>query len=369
MLEEDTTQAIVIDIGSQNLRVGLSGELKPRYILPTAVGNLKYRTAFNSVFSEHSDYIDDRLHENRAILSIKYAIDHGTVTNWDNMEKLLHYAIYNHNWDAPEHPLLVTKPVYMPTKDAERMTEIAFETLEVPAFHMVNASELAFQCLEQQNGIILDVGHGVTSTYPVINGQVIRDGVIRQNFAGADVSDILGAGSYHVETSEQNELLREMKEKFALVALDYDQVLKECRDSSTHSAYVTLPNKEGFDIEDQRFKCSEILFQPKMVGKNVLSVVDLVIESIKRSERKELYENIILMGGCTDIPGFTARFEKELVNSMNGTTFKVSKAPDHCAWVGGAILAAKSEFTDIATSRGDYDEHGPSIIHRNKNWL
>lgn len=73
-------------------------------------------------------------------------------------------------------------------------------------------------------------------------------------------------------------------------------------------------------IGTERFKATEILFQPSLLGFEYPGLHQLIISSIKRADmdlRENLYKNIYLTGGNTMIEGFKERIVKEI-----GQTFK-----------------------------------------------
>ena len=83
--------------------------------------------------------------------------------------------------------------------------------------------------------------------------------------------------------------------------------------------------------------------------------------------RKDLYRNIVLSGGSTMYPGFNIRLEKAITAlAPSGVKIKVIAPPEriHSAWIGGSILTSTSAFQQLWISKQDYDELGPSIVHR-----
>jgi actin-related protein len=66
-------------------------------------------------------------------------------------------------------------------------------------------------------------------------------------------------------------------------------------------------------------------------------------------------------------PGIADRMAKELTAlAPSNMKLKVIAPPErkYSTWIGGSILASLSTFQQMWISKQEYDESGPSIVHR-----
>merc|ERR1739838_99691 len=123
-------------------------------------------------------------------------------------------------------------------------------------------------------------------------------------------------------------------------------------------------------IGAERFRCPEVLFQPAFIGKESQGIHQLTYDSIMKCDidiRKDLYKNTVLSGGTTMFPHIEERLLDEMTKlAPAGNEIKIIAPPErkYSVWIGGSILASLSTFEEMWVGKDEYDEAGPTIVHR-----
>ena len=79
--------ALVVDNGSGTCKAGFGGDDVPRAVFPSIVGRPPIQGTTAGIGQKYC-YVGDEVQGKRDMLALKHPIEHGIVTNWDDMEKV-----------------------------------------------------------------------------------------------------------------------------------------------------------------------------------------------------------------------------------------------------------------------------------------
>jgi len=399
---------IVIDNGTGYTKMGYAGNSVPDYIVPTIIAQPKKKT--NSRRADTADlefYIGEEAMGKRLNYQVENCLAHGIINDWDNIEKYWQRCLFQYmRCDPEEHYVLLTEPPLNPPENREYTAEIMFETFNVPGLYIgvqavlaLIASRLSKNAEKVLTGTVIDAGDGVTHVIPVSDGYVVGSCIKHIPLAGSDITkfilQLLRDRAEPIPPEDVKLVARRVKEQFCYTCPDIvKEYAKYDADPKRFQVYEGRHPKTGqpykIDVGYERFLGPELFFNPEIYGtQNVTPLPELVDQCIQNcpiDTRRQLYRNVVLSGGSTmfkdfarrlqrDIQKFvTKRHEEQEARLLSGSNLQLKKTEvkviQHrmqrfAVWFGGSMLGSLPQFYEMAHSKQEYEEVGPSIARRN----
>jgi centractin len=114
-----------------------------------------------------------------------------------------------------------------------------------------------------------------------------------------------------------------------------------------------LPDGNIIELSYERNRAPEILFSPEKIGLECLSIPQLLINSINKTDidlRKTFFSEIVLAGGGTMINNFPDRLLTEC-RKITSKDIKIKlyapKERDLLCWMGGSIFCNLGSFKNM----------------------
>lgn len=364
-------QPVVIDNGSGIVKAGFAGDQIPKCIFPNYMGRPKHIRVMAGAL-EGDMFVGQRADDHRGLLSIKYPMEHGIITDWNDMERIWTHIYGKDQLStfSEEHPVLLTEAPLNPRRNREKSAEIFFETFNVPALFVSMQAVLSLYATGRVTGVVLDSGDGVTHSVPIYEGFAMPHSIMRVDIAGRDVTRYLKAlirkEGFNFRTTAEFEIVKMIKEKVCYLATN----LQKEESMDTDKIGYVLPDGNTLEIGQARFRAPEVLFRPDLIGEECEGIHEVLMYSIQKSDmdlRKMLYQNIVLSGGSTLFKNFGDRLLQEIKKNVAKDMKIRIAAPQerlYSTWMGGSILASLDTFKKMWISKREFDEEGQRAVHR-----
>ena len=118
--------------------------------------------------------VGHQVQNNMADILVKKPIEHGIISNWDDMEALWRYTYSQLSAESTQHPILLSEPTLSPKVQRENITQMFFETFQSPSILLVSQASLALAACGLRKGLVFDSRAGLSETSPVHEGCPMR---------------------------------------------------------------------------------------------------------------------------------------------------------------------------------------------------
>jgi actin beta/gamma 1 len=346
------SDAVVIDLGSKNIRIGSTSSDKPTIIQTSLTPTVTEGgpTKWGSV-----------------------PVHRGSITNLVQIAEI----IKENSTKTPTSALvgrrvLTSHHFFTTRQEKEALTELIFEQFGAHSYYTANSGALGLFASGITDGIAIDLGYGGTQTVPILQGYSLPAAAMKMDIGGYDldqyIQKMLDDASIVCRPDQRSLAVQEIKEQKCYIALD--SVLEKKRFVSTRANHVQyqLPDRRIIAIGDAQFKCGEILFQPDLASRAYTGLPQLINSTVTRCGDLDLQyhmiQNLVLLGGTSLMKGLPERLSQELMKIMPPTTKLKLVAPAdrvNSTWLGGAILASLTKFDTQWITKQKYEEAGPGV--------
>ncbi|XP_069125171.1 actin-like [Argopecten irradians] len=324
-------QVVVIDLGSWSVKAGVKGEYVPKCILTEK--------------------------QQKAVLDGgKYPIEKGLITNREDFEQLLRNTFKELGVKPEEQPVLLTQPMTNTKVNKEKVVQMLFERFNVPSVFLGLTNVLSLYSTGKLNGVGMESGAEVSNCVAIYQGYAMLDSVVSTDLTGKQVTNFVS-------------------QKLNQPYLDFETVdeIKKATTGlgpATEDKSYTLPDGSSVNVVPDVQRAPEILLDPSIANIDTRSIPQAIVDCVEKvrakhgeDRAKELYGNIVISGGNTELDGLADRVKSSIQSKMAGVNgIHVTKAAMYSAWMGGSILAGHEHFGGLLLTKAQYDAEGASSI-------
>ncbi|KAG7910418.1 hypothetical protein KL907_001309 [Ogataea polymorpha] len=175
----DEINAIVIDPGSYQTKIGYAGYDSPSMVLPSYYGLVDTDGNKRRIFDETLLLLPQKS------LEIKHIVENNAVVDWEGFEAQLGYMFEKLDIDPTQQPVLLTESTMSSYESKVNALKLFLEKHKFPAFYLVKQPTTVSFAHGRPNCLVVDVGHDLVTVTPIVDGLCLKNQVMGTRYAGA----------------------------------------------------------------------------------------------------------------------------------------------------------------------------------------
>ncbi|OCT68521.1 hypothetical protein XELAEV_18039823mg [Xenopus laevis] len=363
--------AVVIDLGEAFTKCGFAGETGPRCIIRSEIRK--------PGISE-------------PIKVVQYHIN--TEELYSYLIEFIHMLYFRHLLVNPrDRRVVLIESVLSPSHFRETLTRVLFKYFEVPSVLFAPSHLMSLLTLGINSAMVLDCGYAESLVLPIYEGIPILSCWGALPFGGKAIhkeleSQLLEECTANTGTAKDQslpsvmssiseEIVEDIKVRICFVSdLQRGLKLQAAKFNLDGTAERPVPPPDvDYPLDGQKIlhvkgsirdSVAELLFEQDNEEKSVASLILDSLVQCPIDTRKQLAENLVIIGGTAMLPGFLHRLMAEIHYLVEKPKYKETLAtkifkvhtppakPNCVAWLGGAIFGA---LQDILGSRSVSKEY------------
>ncbi|MFX1304783.1 MAG: hypothetical protein ACFFBV_03430 [Promethearchaeota archaeon] len=360
---------LIIDIGSNNLRLGWAGNDFPDIIAPSVyVDNTDYIFTSDVIDGLEDIYITEKNAESH--LFGHEALKYSNILKIHEFKKESNYQIlmkffYHHyrqlNITEEYHfkqPIIIISPFFISELEKTKLQDIFFNIFNFPSLLFLSESQGILSTLQKTSGVVINMGEMNTNITTFLHG--FSNTMARDTFpiTGKDLTryllNLILTSKVSGEAVYLDKIIaKEIKNKLSLCILDPDEEVKKIKDGLTkYNRIIDLPDGSSLEINSERFLLAEPLFNPSLIHIDYMGLPEAISKMIKfwdRENWEDLLPNIILAGGGSLIPGLDIRLKFEISKHFSERLKEkinviAASGRENIGWIGSSVLWAQGKL-------------------------
>eukprot|EP01126_Amoeba_proteus_P034204 TRINITY_DN3396_c0_g1_i4.p1 TRINITY_DN3396_c0_g1~~TRINITY_DN3396_c0_g1_i4.p1 ORF type:complete len:378 (-),score=64.11 TRINITY_DN3396_c0_g1_i4:141-1274(-) len=353
---------LIIDQGSTSIHVGLNTDKKPV---------LSFKEPFFYICKEDNEirFGEQDVELDKEPVKI-YRIFHedGQVKNWSHWTKFMWHIIRMLKVTPSETSLFLIDHPNRAKGLRQDAVRICFETLKFHSVFIGYQPGVILTASDLATGLVVHSGYTSTYVVPVYKMEQMSHALCVLEIGGYHITKLLAAlikKKYKLDLPYT--VANRVKEDICYVAEDDIDDAEE--EAESHMVFWADGGIKVIDeIGAERVIAPEVLFDPQLLEMDEWGVHEWAHYAIHNCSGnkfvKDLWRNIVVSGGTTNLKGFSKRLHKELTQlAPDDVEVRIVPCPEgvnpsHMAFVGAVKMIKFDSFGDFLLYRKDYKREG-----------